>query len=237
MPGRGAGDRSPATAGRPAAARAAAPARRPRGGGPVSSVLHLIAGRLPAVAPDEPRLRGALELGGALGRAPGVRAALLGRSEGHIVSACWLDDRDALEPFAASPPHMAFVVRGLAPLVSGMWSASIEADAPPPPSAGAVAMWAMAVPERAGIFEWEVRALLAAVAALPGEAASGPTVEERDRFRAGAVILLRAEERERFDAALREARDAWPRFASEIEEALVGLVDAPGGPYSGEPAS
>lgn len=193
----------------------------------MSSVLHLIAGRLPVGAAGEPGLGEALELGAALARAPGVRAALLGSSERHIVSACWLDDRAALEPFAASPRHMAFVVRGLAPLVAGMWSASIETAAPHP-AADAVAMWAMAIPERAGIFEWQVRDLLAALEALPGDAASGPTVEERDRFRAGGLVVLRAGERSRFEAALRDARGAWPPFASDAEEALVGLVGAAG---------
>ena len=194
----------------------------------VSRVLHLIAARLPAGAGGDPRLGAAIDLGGALARAPGVRAALLGSSERHIVSACWLDERAALEPFAASAAHMSFVVRGLAPLVSGMWSASVETEAPPPAADDTVAMWAMAVPESAGTFEWEVRALLEAVAALPGVAFSGSTVEERDRFRAGAVILLRAGEAERFDAALRDARRAWPAFASGIEQALVRVVVPPG---------
>ena len=194
----------------------------------MSGVLHLIAARLPAGAGGDPRLDAAIDLGGALASAPGVRTALLGRSERHIVSACWLDERGALEPFAASAPHMAFVVRGLAPLVSGMWSASVESAAPPPAGADAAAMWAMAVPESGGIFEWEVRALLEAVAGLPGAASFGPTVEERDRFRAGAAIVLRAGEAERFDAALREARPTWPAFAAGIEEALVRVVAAPG---------
>ena len=191
---------------------------------PVSRVLHLIAGRLPTGAAGAPRLQAAIELGGELASDPGVRAALIGSSEQHIVSACWLDDRAAIEPFAASRPHMAFVMRGLAPLVSGMWSASVETASSPHAGGDAAAMWAMAIPERAGIFEWEVRALLEAMTALPGAAASGPTVEERDRFRAGGVILLRGSEQEHFDEALRAARSTWPSFASGIEEAFVRVL-------------
>lgn len=199
----------------------------------MSGVLHVVTGRLPADAGEDARLAAAIELGAALVDAPGVQAALLGRSAGHLVSACWLDDPAALEPFAASGPHMAFVMRGLAPLVRGMWSVSV-ATASPPPGATA-ALWAFAIPERPGIFEWEVRKLLDAVVALPGRAAAGPSVEERERFRAGGVVALRAEERVPFEAALHAARSGWPDFAAEIEEALVRVLP-PLGPADTSPA-
>ncbi len=204
----------------------------------MSGVLHLIVGSLPAGAEQDARLAAALDLGGALAGAPGVRAALLGRSAEHVVAACWLDGPAALDPFAESAPHMAFVMRGLAPLVRGMWSASVATDAPLP-AGGAdpadlddldavAALWALAVPERAGVYEWEVRSLLDGIAALPGRAVTGPTVEERERFRAGGVVALRADELAPFQQALEAARAGWPAFATELEEALVPVLPAPG---------
>jgi hypothetical protein len=188
----------------------------------LSVMLHVVVGTLPegAAAEDAP-LAAALELGGALAGAPGVRATLLGCSAEHVVAACWLDDRAALEPFAESEPHMAFVMRGLAPLVRGMWSASVTTDAPPIDLTAIAALWALAVPERDGVYEWEVRRLLDSVGALPGLAVTGATVEERERFRAGGIVALRAEEVAPFEAALHTARAGWPAFAAELEAALV----------------
>lgn len=193
---------------------------------PVSELLHVVVGSLPADVDEDERLGAALDLGGALAGAPGVRASLLGRSTEHVVAACWLDDPAALEPFAESEPHMAFVMRGLAPLVSGMWSASVATDAPPIALGGVAALWALAIPEQAGVYEWEVRRLLDSIAALPGLAATGPTVEERERFRAGGVVALRRDEVTPFEQELEAARAVWPAFAVELHEALVPVIPA-----------
>lgn len=193
---------------------------------PVSELLHVVVGSLPADVEGDARLGAALDLGGALAGAPGVRVSLLGHSAEHVVTACWLDDSAALEPFAESEPHMAFVMRGLAPLVSGMWSASVATDAPPIDLRVVAALWAFAIPEQAGVYEWEVRRLLDDIAALPGLAATGPTVEERERFRAGGVVALRADDLAPFERELDAARTGWPPFAVELHEALVPVHPA-----------
>lgn len=200
--------------------------RGERAATPVSELLHVVVGSLPADVEGDARLGSALDLGNALAGAPGVRTSLLGHSAEHVVAACWLKDPAALEPFAESEPHMAFVMRGLAPLVSGMWSASVATDAPPIDLGGVAALWALAIPEQAGVYEWEVRRLLDDIAALSGLAATGPTVEERERFRAGGVVALRTDELALFERELDAARAGWPSFASELHEALVSVHPA-----------
>jgi hypothetical protein len=144
-----------------------------------------------------------------LDTAPGVRAARVGRSPTHLVAAVWLAEPADLEPFAASPPHMNFVMRGLAPAIQGMWSASVAVDREPPPadvgSLAHAALWVCAVPEADGIFEWQIRRQLDLIDGLAGNAWLGPTIEERERYRAGGVVLLAAEEIEPFEAALAAA--------------------------------
>src|SRR5688572_22174683 len=67
--------------------------------------------------------------------APSAVAVVVGESPTHLLVATWLESRDALEAFAASPAHMAFIMRGVARVTSGMWSAAAETEAPPPAEA------------------------------------------------------------------------------------------------------
>jgi hypothetical protein len=173
----------------------------------------------PDASPDA--VAHALDLARAMDAAPGARRVLCGADGGTVVAATWLDGREALEPFAASPPHMAFVMRGLAPCIRGMWSAGVETDAPPPPSPAA--LWAFAVRDSETLYEWQVRDLVQAIEALPGRAAAGPTFEERDRYRAGGVVALAADEVGPFQATLVTARAAWGEVAGLLVEGFVRL--------------
>ncbi len=183
-------------------------------------VVHVVCA---TVKPDAPAdaVAYALELAHAMAQAPGARLVLCGADSGLVVAATWLDGRAALEPFAASPPHMAFVMRGLAPCIKGMWSAGVETDAPPP--GDAAALWVFAVRDSETLYEWQVRDLAQAIDALPGHAAAGPTFEERDRYRAGGVIALTPDEIEPFRAALDAARPTWGDIAGLITEGFVRL--------------
>jgi hypothetical protein len=169
------------------------------------SVVHLIAASLRSDV-DRDLVDAASRAAAELGAAPGVQAAAVGRSPTHLVAAVWLAEPADLEPFAASPPHMHFVMRGLAPTIRGMWSASVAVDRDPPAadpeSLDHAALWVCAVPEAEGIFEWQIRRRLEVIDGLPGSAWLGPTVEEHERYRAGGIVLLAAEEVEPFEAAL-----------------------------------
>jgi len=186
------------------------------------SLLHLVAAELLDDAPDE-AVQQALAYAGELAGAEGVTATCFGRSERQLVAAVWLDDARALEPFAASPEHMSFIMRGLASVIRGMWSASVTADGAVVPD-DAAALWLFAVPQFEGVFEWEVRKLLDEVAVLPGVAWSGATVEERERYRAGGAVLLTEAQVEPFGEALTTARAGWGGLAERVEQALVGPV-------------
>lgn len=183
-------------------------------------VVHVVCA---AVRPDAPAeaITQALELAHAMDRAPGARRVLCGADAGLIVAVTWLDGRAALEPFAASPPHMAFVMRGLAPCIRGMWSAGVETDAAPPDAVGA--LWVFALRDSETLYEWQVRDLVQAVATLPGHVAAGPTFEERDRYRAGGVVALTGAEVEPFRAALAAARETWGDIAELVVEGFVTL--------------
>ena len=191
---------------------------------PVSGILHLVVATLRDNARHDGVER-AVARARDLRSAPGVVAVLTGHSEDQLVVATWLVDREALDEFAASAAHMAFVMQGLAPVIHSMWSAAVETDASPP-SARPSYLWAFALPEREGVYEWQVRQLLAEIEGLPGAAATGPTVEERERFRAGGVVILTASDDE-FAARLSPIRGKWLDIAGAIDEALVPVPVLP----------
>jgi hypothetical protein len=182
-------------------------------------VVHALAARLRSEV-DATSLEHASNAAAKLAAAPHVTALAVGRSDQHLVVAVWLPDPAALEPFAASPAHMSFVMRGLAPLIDGMWSVSVATDRPPPaPGARAIAVFAL--PEAEAIFEWQVQRQLDAIDALPGDTWTGPTVEERERYRAGGVVLLDQAAADTFEAALAEATDQ----ALRLDLACAPLLD------------
>lgn len=190
-------------------------------------IVHVICATLKPDATED-AVAHAIHLGRALPEASGVRHALLARGADRLVAVTWLEGRDALEPFAAAPVHMAFIMRGLAPCIAGMWSAAVESDVAPPPAAHA--LWVFALRSVDTLFEWQVRDLLASVASLPGAAAVGPTVEERERYRAGGVVCLDAAGVATFDGALATARSGWGSLAESLVEAKVEVIPlSPGG--------
>lgn len=184
--------------------------------------LHVVAARL---RPDAPRdgVEHAIEAARALTAAPGVATVLVARSDEELVVATWLESRAALDAFAESRPHMTFVMHGLAPVIRGMWSAAVEAtcDAPPPDTR---TLWAFALPTTEGVFEWQVRDLLAAIEAMPGAAVTGPTVEERERYRAGGIVCLTPDSAAAFAEALRHARAGWAEVVGAVEEAQADVL-------------
>jgi hypothetical protein len=198
----------------------------------MARLVHVVCAALrPGVEPEAVEAASTLALG--LIEAPSTAAVVVAVSSEHLLVATWLEARDALEGFAASPAHMAFIMRGVARVTSGMWSAAAELDidAAPPDEAGLGAtlfvLGLRGASDGPQLYEWEVRALLDGVAALPGLSAAGPTFEERDRFRAAGAVLVTVGERDAFEAA-RAASDASTGRALEWVSAPVsGLARAP----------
>ena len=163
----------------------------------------------------------------ALVSAEGVQATFAACSQHELITATWLRSADDLEAFASSAPHLRFVLEGVARRGTGMWSAAANVAAGPPPDpAGVGALWAFGLPADPPAFEWQVRDLLTAIEALPGQSAAGPTTEERERFRAAGVVLLPNEQRAEFDRALSEARSSWGEVGESLREASAPLLSS-----------
>jgi hypothetical protein len=160
--------------------------------------------------------------------APSAVAVAVGESTTHLLVATWLESRNGLEAFAASPAHMAFIMRGVARVTSGMWSAAAEIDAPAPVAPKTpCALFVFGVRAHTDgpqLYEWEVRALLDGIAALPGTAAAGPTFEERDRFRAAGAVVIDEDRQQAFVDALGTAGASWGDARGAIEWAVAPVT-------------
>lgn len=194
-----------------------------------AELLHLVVAALRPDASDADRDR-ATSLARDLATIDGVQACVVGRSDTALAAAAWIDRRDRIEGFAAAPEHMRFVIEGVAQATSGMWSASIALDADSAPRPGVVrALWAFALPAEPPAFEWEAQELLSAIGTLAdGDGAlsvfAGPTVEEREQFRAGGVVLATDGDAEALSRRIREARAEWGQLAGRLQSATTTVV-------------
>lgn len=196
-----------------------------------AELLHLVVAALRPDASDADRDR-ATSLAADLAAIEGVQACVVGRSETALAAAVWIDRRDRIEGFAAAPEHMRFVIEGVAQATNGMWSASIalDADDAPPAGRGVRALWAFALPAEPPAFEWEAQELLSAIGGLAdgdGDALTvfaGPTVEEREQFRAGGVVLATDGDAEALSGRIEEAHAAWGPLADRLQSAITTVV-------------
>ena len=195
-----------------------------------AELLHLVVAALRPDASDADRDR-ATSLAADLAAIDGVQACVVGRSDTALTAAVWIDRRDRIEGFAAAPEHMRFVIEGVAQATNGMWSASIALDAgdAPPASGGVRALWAFALPAEPPAFEWEAQELLSAIGTVAdGDGTlgvfAGPTVEEREQFRAGGVVLATDGDAEALAGRIEEARAAWGPLADRLQSAITTVV-------------
>ena len=198
-----------------------------------AELLHLVVASLRPDAGAAERDR-AVALAGELAQAPGVVAVATARSEAVLIAATWIEARDQLEAFASAPEHMRFVIEGVGRASSAIWSTSIASAAAdslgaglPPPEART--LWAFALPADPPAFEWQVQDLLAGVAALPADGGAlavyaGATVEEREQFRAGGLVLAADASASALAARLDEARAGWGPLASRLVTACAPVV-------------
>ena len=196
-----------------------------------AELLHLVVAALRPDASDADLDR-ATSLAGDLAAIDGVQACVVGRSETALMAAVWIDRRDRIEGFAAAPEHMRFVIEGVANATSGMWSASIALDAnstAPPGKAGA--LWAFALAAEPPAFEWQAQELLSATGdrADGGGALAvfaGPTVEEREQFRAGGVVLAADGDADALSRRIEDARAGWGPLADRLQSAVTPVLSA-----------
>ncbi|MGE0227371.1 MAG: hypothetical protein AB7I38_04530 [Dehalococcoidia bacterium] len=189
----------------------------------MAPLLHLVAATLRS--PIDPQLVAeSIEQGREMVAAPGVQAQVLGWSERQLVVGTLLGSAADLDAFVASPAHMRFVMRGLAPVISGMWSTAIDTAATPSVDEGAT-VWVFALSDQEGIYEWQVRQFLDEAAEL-GSAAVGVTVEERERFRAGGLISFGASQPHEVRRLAAAARQRWTEAGGQMEDAIVQVSGA-----------
>ncbi len=194
-----------------------------------AELLHLVVAALRPDAPDADRDHAA-SLAGDLAGIEGVQTCVVGRNETALTAAVWIDRRDRIEGFAAAPEHMRFVIEGVANATSGMWSASIALGANSMPPAGGVrALWAFALPAEPPAFEWQAQELLSAIAALADgtdmlAVFAGPTVEEREQFRAGGVVLASDGDAEALSQRIEAARAGWGPLAERLQSAITPVM-------------
>lgn len=186
--------------------------------------LHLVVAALRADA-DVAAIDAAVDLARDMRVAPGVEAVLIARAPQHVVVGTLLDEPARLDAFAESEAHMAFVVRGLSAITSGVWSASVETPPGEAPTAGPGVLWAFALLDDDALFDWQARRLLERVAALPGTAAVGATVEDRDRHRVAGVVAVSQEEAAAFRGALDALRLQDASLAPLLREAMAAEVE------------
>lgn len=203
-------------------------------------LLHIVCAGLRSDA-DPERLTSARSLAADLAAAPAARGVLVAQSPTYLLVATALDGgagvaAAGLEAFAASPQHMAFIMRGVAQVTSGMWSAAVETDAALPPTAEALFVFGLrASAEGAQLYEWQVRALIEELERLPGTLVAGPTFEERDRFRAAGALAIPPGGTAAFASALAAltAEDTtWRACAPSLVTATASVIprDARGTP-------
>lgn len=182
----------------------------------MSPLLHLVVATLREPV-DADAFERTVAQGRALVAAPGVRDQLIGWSGRQLVIATLLDSTADLDHFVASDEHMRFVMQGLAPVISGMWSTAVEAGSAP--AIDAPLLWAFALPDHEGVFEWQVRQFLAEVAHLGVAAIVGVTIEERERYRAGGLVALSAGDD--VPSLIAGARQRWHELGGTMDDALV----------------
>ena len=191
-----------------------------------AALLHLVVARLRDDL-DEPAAAELTALAAALRDAEGAQATLVARSSRELIAATWLRSPDALEAFASAPEHLRFVLEGLGRGSTGMWSASVGLSGPAAGVDGEVCgLWAFGLPAEPPAFEWQVQELLAAIAALPGAAAAGPTAEEREHFRAAGVVCVPRTACSGFEQALAAARAGWGDLGERLQHAYAPLIAA-----------
>ena len=147
-----------------------------------------------------------------------VNAIASGTSNRSIGIGVWLDNTDDLETFAASEEHLVFIMQGLAPIIESLWSAAIDCNDSLPNKENDFIFWLYAFLDHEGVFEWEIQKMLNDIAHLPGRSWEGVTIEERDRFRAGGIVLINKDEYEIFSKKLKNAKSDWGNLVNSLTE-------------------
>ena len=180
-------------------------------------LLHIINAKIKK-STFENEITAALEKATAMSNIPVVNSIASGLSDDSIGIGVWLDNTDDLETFAASEEHLVFIMQGLAPIIESLWSAAIDCNDSIPSKDIDLIFWLYAFLDHEGIFEWEIQKMLNDIAHLPGRSWEVITIEERDHFRAGGIVLINKNEYEIFSKKLEEAKSNWGNLVNSLTE-------------------
>ncbi len=180
-------------------------------------LLHIINAKLKKSITENAKFA-ALEKATNMSNISVVNATVSGFSEQSIGVGVWLNNTDDLETFAASEEHLVFIMQGLAPIIDSLWSAAIDCSDLLPRENNDFLFWLYAFPDHEGVFEWEIQKMLNDISLLPGESWDGITIEERDRFRAGGIVIINKSEYEIFSKKLEDCKSAWKDRVESLTE-------------------
>ena len=104
-------------------------------------------------------------------------------------------DEHSLELFSDSASHVRFVVHGLGPVITGMWSADFATNSPDPlgnmSQFGPKYLTVIAIKSEARLFEWQIDQWGESLTDFAGRGnmVIGPTIEERDLHRSAGLLF------------------------------------------------
>jgi hypothetical protein len=130
-----------------------------------------------------------------------VNANLIAKNDKELVSAVWLKDLQALQDFATSPEHLNFMFSDMNKMITGIWTSRININNfhQTKPYTHA---FIFGIKNLTGFFEWEIHSYMQAMNNLPGDIFSGNSLEQRDIFRAGGIILFNMDQKNTFEKQL-----------------------------------
>ena len=131
-----------------------------------------------------------------LGNDTTVANVWIGKRDTHFVVVLELTvEEHSLELFSDSASHVRFVVHGLGPVITGMWSADFAANSPDSlgnmSEFGPKYLTVIAIKSEARLFEWQIDRWGKSLTDFAGQGniALGPTIEERDLHRSAGLLF------------------------------------------------
>ena len=148
---------------------------------------------------------------------------LIAKNDKELVSAVWLKNLQSLQDFATSPEHLNFMFSDMNKMITGIWTSQINIDSIYEAKAFTHA-FIFGIKNLTGFFEWEIHAYIQAMKALPGDIFSGNSLEQRDIFRAGGIVLLNADQKKIFEKQLSILNKKYQNIVSITNISFVEII-------------
>ncbi|MDG1989823.1 MAG: hypothetical protein P8J51_00905 [Dehalococcoidia bacterium] len=148
---------------------------------------------------------------------------LIAKNDKELVSAVWLKNLQSLQDFATSPEHLNFMFSDMNKMITGIWTSQINIDSIYEAKAFTHA-FIFGIKNLTGFFEWEIHAYIQAMKELPGDIFSGNSLEQRDIFRAGGIVLLNADQKKIFEKQLSILNKKYQNIVSITNISFVEII-------------